>query len=190
MPLWLKKIFLRSQSSWNSLPDSVISANNVNTFKSRLDKFWANQKLIFDYKSSLTGTGNRRTFRWQFWYYRFLVSLFHIHLMGIEASAFTRFLQLCFALLCFYTVKHIKQPIFVALYIDKLLFSQFCTLWIWIILKHFFQKSHYIHISFILLTIFLRFFVNILNRVWITSFHTSCSFWTGSRTVYLLSRCY
>jgi len=28
-------------------------------FKNRLDKFWANQELIFDYKSSLTGTGNR-----------------------------------------------------------------------------------------------------------------------------------
>jgi len=44
------------------LPDSVISANNVNrpTFKkNRLDKFWANQELIFDYKSSLTGIGNR-----------------------------------------------------------------------------------------------------------------------------------
>ena len=41
------------------MPDSVISANNVNTFKNRLDNFWANQELIFDYKSSLTGTGNR-----------------------------------------------------------------------------------------------------------------------------------
>jgi len=41
------------------LPDSVISANNVNTFKNRSDKFWAKQELIFDYKSSLTGTGNR-----------------------------------------------------------------------------------------------------------------------------------
>jgi len=40
------------------LPDSVISANNVNTFKNRLGKFFANQELIFDYKSSLTGTGN------------------------------------------------------------------------------------------------------------------------------------
>jgi len=37
----------------------VISTNNVNTFKNRLDKFWANQELIFDYKSSLTRTGNR-----------------------------------------------------------------------------------------------------------------------------------
>jgi len=34
--------------------NSVISANNVNTFKNRLDKFWANQE-----KSSLAGTGNR-----------------------------------------------------------------------------------------------------------------------------------
>jgi len=28
---------------WQTLPDSVISVNNVNTFKNRLDKFWANQ---------------------------------------------------------------------------------------------------------------------------------------------------
>jgi len=48
---------VRVVNIWNSLP--VISANNVNTFKNRLDKFWANQELIFDYKSSLTGTGNR-----------------------------------------------------------------------------------------------------------------------------------
>jgi len=36
-----------------------VNVNNVNTFKNRLDKFCANQELIFDYKSSLTGTGNR-----------------------------------------------------------------------------------------------------------------------------------
>jgi len=49
---------VRLVNIWNSLPDSVISANNVNTFKNRLDKFWAYQELIFDYKSSLTRTGN------------------------------------------------------------------------------------------------------------------------------------
>jgi len=54
------------------------------------------QELIFDYESSLTGTGNRSFVDSSD---RFLVSLFHIHLIGIEASAFTRFLQLCFA--CF-----------------------------------------------------------------------------------------
>jgi len=37
---------------WNSLPDSVISANNINKFKNRLDQFWAKQDLIFDYKST------------------------------------------------------------------------------------------------------------------------------------------
>jgi len=52
-------VAVRVVNIWNSLPDSVISGNNVNTFKNRLDKFWANQELIFDYKSSLTGTGNR-----------------------------------------------------------------------------------------------------------------------------------
>jgi len=44
---------------WNSLPASVNSANNVNTFKNRLDRFWTNQELMYDYKSSLTGIGNR-----------------------------------------------------------------------------------------------------------------------------------
>jgi len=29
----------------------VISANNINTFKNRLDWFWDNQALIFDYKA-------------------------------------------------------------------------------------------------------------------------------------------
>jgi len=67
----------------------------------KTDKFWANQELIFDYKSSLTGTGNM-SFVESSDIIDFFVSLFHIHLMGIEASAFTRFLQLCFAcLLCF-----------------------------------------------------------------------------------------
>jgi len=50
---------VRVVNIWNSLPDYVISANNVNTFRNRLDKFWAKQELIFDYKSSLTGRGNR-----------------------------------------------------------------------------------------------------------------------------------
>ena len=38
---------VRVVNIWNRLPDSVISANNVNTFKNRLDKFWAYQELFF-----------------------------------------------------------------------------------------------------------------------------------------------
>jgi len=32
-----------------------VEADTVNTFKRRLDKFWAGQNLILDYKAELTG---------------------------------------------------------------------------------------------------------------------------------------
>jgi len=35
---------------WNSLPDYVIEADFVHTFKSRLDKYWANQEFVFNFK--------------------------------------------------------------------------------------------------------------------------------------------
>ncbi len=35
---------------WNSLPDDVVNAPSVNTFKNRLDKFWENQPMKFDYE--------------------------------------------------------------------------------------------------------------------------------------------
>ena len=44
---------------WNSLPDCVVDANYVDVFKKRLDKFWCNQAVRFNWKASLTGTGNR-----------------------------------------------------------------------------------------------------------------------------------
>ena len=44
---------------WNSLPNEVILADSTNIFKKRLDKFWQNQDIIFDYKSEITGIGNR-----------------------------------------------------------------------------------------------------------------------------------
>jgi len=40
------------------LADVVRAANTVNTFKNRLDKFWSDQELVYDYKSDLTGIGN------------------------------------------------------------------------------------------------------------------------------------
>ena len=57
-----KILTLRSRLSrftWNSLPESVISAGTIDTFKSRLDKLWRNQDVLFDYKANLTGIGNR-----------------------------------------------------------------------------------------------------------------------------------
>ena len=44
---------------WNSLSNHVVSADTVNTFKHRLDKFWSNQEVIYNYKADLVGTGNR-----------------------------------------------------------------------------------------------------------------------------------
>jgi len=34
---------------WNSLPDYVVDVNSVAVFKKRLDKFWADQNVMFDW---------------------------------------------------------------------------------------------------------------------------------------------
>jgi len=44
---------------WNSLPNDVVHAESTNTFKSRLDKFWCNQEIIYDYRAEIQGTGSR-----------------------------------------------------------------------------------------------------------------------------------
>ena len=44
---------------WNSLSNHVVFAETVNTFKNRLDKFWSDQEVLYDYKTDLHGIGNR-----------------------------------------------------------------------------------------------------------------------------------
>jgi len=44
---------------WNSLPNDVVDVNNVNQFKTRLDKFWMHQDVKFDFTANLTGIGDR-----------------------------------------------------------------------------------------------------------------------------------
>ena len=39
-------------SVWNTLPDTVVSANTVDTFKARLDRFWSGQEV----KDIITGS--------------------------------------------------------------------------------------------------------------------------------------
>jgi len=41
---------------WNSLPNSVVHAESTNTFKTRVDKFWMNQEIIYDYHAEIQGT--------------------------------------------------------------------------------------------------------------------------------------
>jgi len=44
---------------WNSLPDYVVAVDCVNTFKTRLDKNWKDQDVMYDWISEITGTGDR-----------------------------------------------------------------------------------------------------------------------------------
>jgi len=44
---------------WNSLPDSVVESNSINSFKHNLDKFWQNEDVKFNWKANLTGAGSR-----------------------------------------------------------------------------------------------------------------------------------
>ena len=37
----------------------VVLSETVNTFKSRLDKFWQHQDMIYDFQAELHGTGSR-----------------------------------------------------------------------------------------------------------------------------------
>jgi len=67
------------------LPNKVVLADSVNCFKSRLDKFWQNQDIVYNFRAEIEGTGNQSEL--------YLVIVFDnfvrrsIEEMGIEASA-------------------------------------------------------------------------------------------------------
>jgi hypothetical protein len=42
-------------SSWNSLAEDVVLAGSLNVFKNKLDKFWINEELFFDFEARLPG---------------------------------------------------------------------------------------------------------------------------------------
>jgi len=44
---------------WNSLPNKVVFADSVNCFKSRLDKFWQNEDIVYNFRAEIEGTGKR-----------------------------------------------------------------------------------------------------------------------------------
>jgi len=62
---------------WNSLPETVISADTTDTFKRRLDKFWQHQDILCDYKAELTGVGNRSQINADVRYYCIINALLH-----------------------------------------------------------------------------------------------------------------
>jgi hypothetical protein len=44
---------IRIINIWNSLPREVAEAPSINSFKNRLDKFWSDQDIVFNYKAKL-----------------------------------------------------------------------------------------------------------------------------------------
>jgi len=40
----------------------IVFANTTNTFKTRLDKLWHNQDIIYNFRAQLQGTGSRSQF--------------------------------------------------------------------------------------------------------------------------------
>ena len=44
---------------WNSVPNYVVDVDTVCLFKTRLDKFWMHQEVMYDFAADLTGIGDR-----------------------------------------------------------------------------------------------------------------------------------
>lgn len=44
---------IRVINIWNSLLDSVVSAPPVDSFKSRLDQFWASREVLYNFESEI-----------------------------------------------------------------------------------------------------------------------------------------
>ena len=50
---------IRITEPWNSLPDTVVTAKSLESFKTRLDKFLYNQDIVYDVEAPLRITNNR-----------------------------------------------------------------------------------------------------------------------------------
>ena len=44
---------LRAVRAWNKLPEEVVQAPSVNTFKNRLDTFWSTKDVLYNYRAGL-----------------------------------------------------------------------------------------------------------------------------------------
>ena len=52
---------LRVTRLWNDLPEVVVTAPSINSFKNRLDRHWSNEEFLYNYKAALPGS--RRAFQ-------------------------------------------------------------------------------------------------------------------------------
>jgi len=44
---------------WNILPNTIVNAESTNIFKNRLDRFWVNQEIKFDWHADIAGIGSQ-----------------------------------------------------------------------------------------------------------------------------------
>jgi len=49
----------RVDSTWNSMPNRVVTAKSTNISKTRLNTFWHNQDIMYDFRAQLEGTGSQ-----------------------------------------------------------------------------------------------------------------------------------
>jgi len=47
---------------WNSLPEKVISSSTRNSFKVRLDRFWAKEEIYYNYKANISCTESQSNY--------------------------------------------------------------------------------------------------------------------------------
>lgn len=48
--------FVRSVGIWNALPEAVVDAPSINSFKSLLDKAWSNESFLYDWEGVVPGS--------------------------------------------------------------------------------------------------------------------------------------
>ena len=58
-PIRQKSFGIRIVTAWNNLPEEVAKAPSINTFKNRLDKYWKDQEILYNYKAVLDTTVTR-----------------------------------------------------------------------------------------------------------------------------------
>ena len=44
----------RVVDTWNSLPNSVITATSIESFEARLDKYWKKQEIVYNFEAKIS----------------------------------------------------------------------------------------------------------------------------------------
>ena len=57
--IWKYSFTAGTINTWNCLLNKIVDAESVNTFRTRLDRYWSDQPLLYDYKAELAVTGDR-----------------------------------------------------------------------------------------------------------------------------------